>query len=179
MALKATVFKATLNIADMDRYYYDEHILTLARHPSETDQRMMARLAVFALNAEPRLNFTKGISTDSEPDLWVKDYSDQIELWIELGQPDEKRLRQACGKAQAVKVYCYSGHSAELWWEQTKNMAQRFDNLSVVNLNLDAIQQLGTMAQRSMSLHCNIEDRILSISDNNQSVEVTQDLWRG
>ncbi|WP_439135029.1 YaeQ family protein [Pseudomaricurvus sp.] len=179
MALKATVFKATLNIADMDRYYYDEHTLTLARHPSETDQRMMARLAVFALNAEPRLNFTKGISTDSEPDLWVKDYSDQIDLWIELGQPDEKRLRQACGKAQAVKVYCYSGHSAELWWEQTKTLAQRFDNLSVINLDQAAIEQLGTMTERSMLLHCNIEDQILSVSDNNQSVDVRQALWKG
>lgn len=178
MALKATVFKATLNIADMDRYYYDEHSLTLARHPSETDQRMMARLAVFALNAEPRLNFTKGISTDNEPDLWIKDYSDQIELWIELGQPDEKRLRQACGKAQAVRIYCYSGHSAELWWEQIQNIAKRFDNLSVINLNHDAIQQLGDMAQRNMILHCNIEDQILSLSDNTQSVDITQEFWK-
>lgn len=179
MALKATVFKATINIADMDRYYYDEHVLTLARHPSETDLRMMARLAVFALNAEPRLNFTKGISTDSEPDLWIKDYSDQTELWIELGQPDEKRLRQACGKAQAVKIYCYSGHSAELWWQQTKHFAQRFDNLTVINLHEAGIQALSELAQRNMSLHCNIEDQEMSVSDETTSVIITQEMWKG
>ncbi|GAB3110560.1 YaeQ family protein [Aestuariicella hydrocarbonica] len=179
MALKATVFKATINIADMDRYYYDEHVLTLARHPSETDLRMMARLAVFALNAEPRLNFTKGISTDSEPDLWIKDYSDQTELWIELGQPDEKRLRQACGKAQAVKIYCYSGRSAELWWQQTKHFAQRFDNLTVINLHEEGIQALSELAQRNMSLHCNIEDQEMSVSDETTSVIITQEMWKG
>jgi uncharacterized protein YaeQ len=178
MAIKATIFKATLTIADMDRYYYAEHALTLARHPSETDLRMMARLAVFALNAEEHLSFTKGISTDSEPDLWVKDYSDQINLWIELGQPDEKRLRQVCGKAQAVKVYCYSGHSAELWWEQHRNFAQRFDNLSVINLNVEAIERLSDLAQRSMLLHCNIEDQILNISDHEQSVKIIQEIWK-
>lgn len=178
MAIKATIFKATLNIADMDRHYYQQHALTLARHPSETDLRMMARLAVFALSAEERLSFTKGISTDNEPDLWVKDYSDQVELWIELGQPDEKRLRQACGKAQAVKVYCYSGHSAELWWEQNRTMVQRFSNLSVINLDAVAIEQLSHLARRTMTLHCNIEDQTLTMSDDEQSVEIRQTLWK-
>lgn len=138
----------------------------------------MARLAVFALSAEERLSFTKGISTDNEPDLWVKDYSDQVELWIELGQPDEKRLRQACGKAQAVKVYCYSGHSAELWWEQNRTMVQRFSNLSVINLDAVAIEQLSHLARRTMTLHCNIEDQTLTMSDDEQSVEIRQTLWK-
>lgn len=178
MALKATIFKATLNIADMDRHYYQQHALTLARHPSETDLRMMTRLAVFALNAEERLSFTKGISTDSEPDLWVKDYSDQVDLWIELGQPDEKRLRQACSKAQAVKVYCYSGHSAELWWEQHRAMAQRFSNLSVINLDAAAVEKLSLLARRTMTLHCNIEEQTLNIGDDEQTVEISQSRWK-
>lgn len=178
MALKATIFKATLSIADMDRHYYQQHSLTLARHPSETDLRMMARLAVFALNADERLSFTKGISTDSEPDLWQKDYSDQIEVWIELGQPDEKRLRQACGKAREVKVYCYSGNSAEVWWEQNRGMAQRFSNLSVINLDAAAIEQLNQLARRSMSLHCNIQEQTLSMGDDAQTVEINQTRWK-
>ncbi len=176
MALKATIFKAQLHIADMDRHYYQAHSLTLARHPSETDVRMMARVAVFALNAEPGLNFTKGLSTDDEPDLWRKDDSQRIEQWIELGQPDEKRLRRACGKADEVKVYCYTDKAADVWWESMQNTLQRFDNLSVIQLDGDAIEKLGNMAQRSMILHCNIEDGILNISNDEQSLDLAQSI---
>src|SRR6056297_2009370 len=109
MALKATIFKAALNIADMDRHYYGDHQLTLAQHPSETAERLMVRLLAFALNASETLTFTKGISTDDEPDLWQKSLSDDIELWIELGLPNESRLRKACGRAQRVIVYAYGG----------------------------------------------------------------------
>ena len=105
MALKATIFKAELQLSDMDRHHYQTHALTLARHPSETDERMLLRLAAFALNADERLEFTKGISSEDEPDLWLKNLSGEIELWIELGQPDEKRMRRACGRARRVVVY--------------------------------------------------------------------------
>lgn len=174
MAQKATVFKATINIADMDRHYYDEHQLTIARHPSETDLRMMTRVAVYALNAQPHLSFTKGISTDDEPDLWVKDYSDHIDCWIELGQPDIKRLRQACGKASQVKVYCYNASAAQLWWEQNQSLLQRLSNLTIINLNHDAMAELATLAQRNMSLHCSIQEEILSISDGTHNIDINQ-----
>ena len=127
MALKSTIFKAELSIADMDRHYYGDHNLTLARHPSETDERMMVRLVAFVLNAHTDLEFTKGISTDDEPDLWLKGLSGEIELWIDLGQPDEKRIRQACGRAQQVLIYCYSGHGAEIWWSQIQGKLDRFN----------------------------------------------------
>ncbi|NIB43990.1 YaeQ family protein [Pseudomaricurvus alkylphenolicus] len=177
MALKATVFKATLNIADMDRHYYEEHSLTIARHPSENDLRMMTRLAVFALNAEPQLNFTKGLSTDDEPDLWVKDYSNHIVHWIELGQPDEKRIRQASGRSDRVSIYCYSGQAAEIWWEQNRSTLQRFAELRVFNFDHEALQQLTDMAQRNMQLHCTIQDGELMVSDGEHSVTVTWQQW--
>ncbi len=178
MALKATVFKASLNVADMDRHYYHDHSLTIARHPSETDRRMMARLAVYSLNADEQLTFTKGISTDDEPDLWIKDYSDQIQHWIELGQPDEKRIRQACAKAEQVTIYCYSGHGAELWWQQISEQLQRFEHLRVINLDADAIESLAALADRSMELSAFIQDGHLAISNGAANIEIPQSLWK-
>ena len=107
MALSATIFKANLQVSDMDRNYYAEHLLTLARHPSETDERMMVRLLAYALHADEYLNFTKGLCADEEPDLWLKNLTDEIELWIDVGQPDERRLRKACSRAAQVYLYLY------------------------------------------------------------------------
>ena len=178
MALKATVFKASLNVADTDRHYYQDHNLTIARHPSENDVRMMARLAVYSLNADEQLTFTKGISTDDEPDLWIKDYSDHIQHWIELGQPDEKRIRQACARAEKVSIYCYSGHSAEIWWQQMESQLQRFEHLNVVNLDASAIEQMAGMAKRSMELSAYIQDSSLTLSDGVSSIELSQTVWK-
>ena len=115
MALKATIFKAAVQIADTDRNYYQTHALTLARHPSETDERMMVRLLAFALHAHESLLFGKGLSADDEPDLCRKDLTGAIQLWIDVGQPDEKRLRKACGRASQVVVYSYGTTSARAW----------------------------------------------------------------
>lgn len=178
MALKATVFKAELAIADMDRHYYHTHALTLARHPSETDERMMVRLLAFALNASESLTFTKGLSTDDEPDLWQRDLGDDIDLWIELGQQDEKRIRKACSRAKAVIIYTYSGNAAEIWWQQNRHLLDRFDKLEVVALSSDACRQLVTLAQRSMRLQCTIEDGVVWIGDVEQMVEVGITHWK-
>src|SRR6516164_945881 len=109
MALKSTIFKATVQISDLDRHYYAEHALTIARHPSETDERMMVRLVAFVLNADERLEFGKGLSTDDEPDLWLRDLTGAVEAWIEVGLPDERRLRRASGRSEVVKLYAYGG----------------------------------------------------------------------
>ena len=157
MALKATIYKADLQIADMDRNYYGGHNLIIARHPSENDERMMARVLAFALNASETLAFTKGLCDTDEPDNWKKDLTGAIEVWIELGQPDEKRLRQICAKAERVILYCYSGRSGEIWWEQIKNKAQRLDNLTVYNIPAADVQSLAKLANRSMQLQCTIQ----------------------
>jgi uncharacterized protein YaeQ len=133
MALKATIYKADLQIADMDRNYYAEHGLTIARHPSETDERVMIRVLAFALHASEALAFTKGLFDTDEPDLWQKDLTGAIDTWIEVGQPDEKRLLKACGRAEHVVVYCYSATS-HIWWKGIANKVERARNLTVINI---------------------------------------------
>jgi uncharacterized protein YaeQ len=176
MAAKATIYKASLNIADMDRHYYAEHSLTLAKHPSENDLRLMVRLAAFVLNADERLLFSKGISQDDEPDLWQKALDGEIKLWIDLGQPDEKRIRKACGRAEKVVIYTYQEGSALAWWKQEEKSLKRFKNLSVIYLNTQG--DIDALAKRTMTLQCNISDAELSLLDDEHSVSVTQERWK-
>lgn len=174
MALKATIFKAEIQIADMDRNHYQSYPLTLARHPSETDERMLLRVVAFALNAHERLGFCKGISTDDEPDLWLKSLSDEIELWIELGQPDEKRIRRACGRARRVIVYPYAERSSAVWWQQNGADFQRFDNLSVIKLTASGDVALSGLAQKNMNLTCTIQEGQVWLSDGVRDVTLEQ-----
>lgn len=176
MAANATIYKASLNIADMDRNYYAEHNFTLAKHPSETDLRLMIKLVAFMLNADEKLLFTKGITQDDEPDLWQKALNGDIKLWIDLGQPDEKRIRKACGRSEKVIIYMYQEGSALAWWKQMQNQLGRFKNLSVVYLNIDGDIEL--LAKRAMVLQCNISDFELTIIDNDNSVTVREDRWK-
>lgn len=168
MALGATICKAELNIVDMDRHYYQQHSLTLAQHPSETDQRLMIRLLVFALRASESLSFTKGLSTDDEPDLWQKSLSDDIELWIELGLPSEKRLKKACGRSQQVIVYTYG--SAEMWWKQMQPQLARFKNISVYHLQPEITEILQTMKQRNLDIQVSIQDQEVTWHSEDQSL---------
>lgn len=172
MALKATIFKANLQIADMDRQYYADHALTLARHPSETDERMMVRLLAFARHAHARLVFGKGISDNDEPDIWQKDLTGSIERWIDVGLPQEKRILKASGRAKQVAVYSYGGHAAKLWWEGIKPKLQRLENLAVIELPLPVSQSLAKFAQRTMNLTCTIQDHAIWFSSEEQSVQV-------
>ncbi len=172
MAIKATIFKADLQIADMERNYYHDHSLTLARHPSETDERMMVRLLVFALHAHEHLSFGQGLSTDDEPDLWQKDLTGAIKLWIDVGLPDEKLIRRACGRAGRVMVYIYGGRTAEMWWKQNSEKFERLRNLSVINLPTESTRPLVKLAQRTMQLQCTIQDGQVWLSDGSESVQV-------
>lgn len=171
MALKSTIFKADLQIADMDRQYYDSHMLTIARHPSETDERMMVRILAFILHADQALAFGKGLSADDEPDLWQKDLTGAIDLWIEVGQPDEKRLLKACGRSTKVIVYSYSTTSS-IWWGQTAAKVARAKNLVVFNLPSATSLALAALAKRSMQLQCTIQDGQLWINSNEASVQI-------
>jgi len=171
MALKATICKASLQVADVDRNYYAEHALTVARHPSETDERMMARLLAFALNAHERLTFCKGLSDTDEPDLWQKDLTGAIEHWIEVGQPDDKRLLRACGRAEKVTVYAY-GNRAELWWQPLAEKLERAKNLTVWRIPVSAVQALERLAGRSMQLQCTVQEGQLYFSDAAGTVQL-------
>ena len=172
MALKATIFKAELQIADMDRNYYKDHALTIARHPSETDKRMMVRVLAYALNASDAMSFGKGLSTDDEPDLWQKDLTGTIEIWIDVGLPDEKRIRRACGRARQVLVYSYGGHGAAIWWDQNRDKLERNRNLTVISVPAAASQALAKLAARNMQLNCTIQDGQVWLADAAERVEV-------
>ena len=172
MASNATIFKATLHIADMDRHYYADHAVTLARHPSETDERMMVRLLAFVRHAHEALAFGRGLSTEDEPDLWQKDLTGNIEWWIEVGQPDEKRLRKACHRARQVCVYNYGGRGADLWWAQNREALERLENLTVFNLAHDTGRALAALAQRSMQLQCTLQEGQVWLADDKQSVTI-------
>ena len=178
MAIKSTIFKAQLQITDMDRHYYHDHTLVLARHPSENDERLMVRLLAFALHASESMQFTKGLSSEDEPDLWQKSLSNEIEVWIDLGQPDEKRIRKACGRARQVIIYLYQQRSNIVWWEQNCKKLTRFDNLSVININSAAVAGLGSMANRAMCLQCTIQDGQLWFTDGDQALDIVPEIWK-
>jgi uncharacterized protein YaeQ len=173
MAQKATIYKVELSIADMDRHYYETHNLTVAKHPSETDERLMVRLLAFALNAHEKLEFTRGLSSDDEPDIWQKSLSGELELWVTLGLPGEKIIRQSCGKANEVIIYCYGGRTAETWWEKVKNSTTRFDNLQIINFSEKDTNELGKQVSRSMKLQVNIQDGDVMVSVDGSIVYVT------
>ena len=172
MALKATVFKANLQIADMDRHYYAEHALTLSRHPSETDERMMVRLLTFALNAHEYLEFGQGMTDDESADLWQKDLTGVIELWIDVGLPDEKLIRKACGRAKQVIVYCYGGRAAQMWYDQNAKQFERQKNLSVISFSQESTKAMTALVQRTMPLQCNIQDGQIWLMDDKENIAV-------
>lgn len=171
MALNATIFKIDLTITDMDRGYYATHALVLARHPSETDERMMVRLLAFALNASEALAFGKGLSSEDEPDVWEKDLTGAIQLWIEVGLPEEKAVRKACGRATQVRIYAY-GRGSGRWWQDVQSGLSRPDNLTVIELPPAATQAMAALAQRSLQLQCTVQDGTVWLTDGKNTVEV-------
>lgn len=158
MATGATIHRADLSIADMDRNYYADHLLTLARHPSETEERLMVRLLAFAVFAADDLEFGRGLSTDDEPDLWRRDLTGLVQTWIEVGLPEEKWLRKACGRAREVVVIAYGAAKAEQWWKRNESELMRLDNLAVLSLPAAAGPALAALAARSMRLHVTIQE---------------------
>lgn len=172
MALKSTIYKAGIQIADMDRHYYQNHAITIARHPSETDERMMVRVLAFILNAHEALAFGKGLSADDEPDLWQKDLTGAIELWIDVGLPDEKLIRRACGRSQTVMLYTYGGKGADIWHDQNRSKLAKLRNLSIINIPVNITQQMASLAQRTMDLQCTIQDGQIWFSGGEETVQV-------
>ena len=179
MASNATIFKATVQISDMDRQYYGNHALILARHPSETDERMMVRLLAFALHAHEALSFGRGLSTEEEPALWQKDLTGALDLWNEVGQPEEKTIRRACGRAKQVCIYTYGGRGADQWWEKNLAKLERLNNLAVMNLPLDGSCTLAGLAQPSMQLQCTIQEGQIWMANGENTVHMALTILKG
>lgn len=177
MAQGATIHKCELAVSDMDRGYYATHALTLARHPSETEERLMVRLLAFALFADEMLQFGRGLSTEGEPDLWRRDATGTIDLWLDVGLPDERAVRKACGRARRVVVLAYGGRKAEQWWSQNAAALGRQTNLRVLALPPEASLQLQSLAARSMQLTCAIHDGRVWLGSDAAAVECVPQTW--
>ena len=171
MALKATVFKAELTVSDLDRGHFETHLLRLARHPSETDERMMVRVLAFALNADERLSFGRGLSSESEADLCLTDLTGAIDLWVDVGLPDEREIRKASGRASRVAVYTY-GTGAELWWKQNAAAMARLENVAVVDFPVETTRAMAARAARNMKLQCTIQDGHVWLADDEMSLAI-------
>jgi len=186
VALKSTIFKANLQVADIDHGYYADHALTLARHPSETDERMMVRLAAVAFNAhavqtlcqgDAALAFGAGLSDPDDPDAHITDFTGRKRLWIEVGQPEERPLAKACAQADAVCVYAFH-HAAEVWWRGIQTKLTRLDRLQVWRLPSEATQALAGLAERSMQLQALLQDGALTLSSGLGSVQLEPQRWK-
>lgn len=173
MALSATIYKAEINIADNDRSYYGSHAVTVARHPSETEERLMIRILAYALyeNGDEMLAFTRGLSEADEPDLWRKDLTGTILQWIETGLPDERRLLKACGRAGQVIVLAY-GRNAATWWANVASKLERARNLKVYVLPVESTQKLASLADRNMTLHFNVQDATVWVSSDKGDAQI-------
>ncbi|MEE9412446.1 MAG: YaeQ family protein [Methylococcales bacterium] len=177
MALKSTIFKLELEVSDITQNLNQTYSLTIARHPSENDERMMVRILAFALHADQALSFTKGLSSEDEPALWKLDLTNHIETWIDQGQADEDRIRKACNRADQVFIYTYNQRSATVWWEQVKNKLTRFDNLTVIHLPDDISQSLARLAQRNMQLQCTIQDDQVWLGNSDECITIEPVIW--
>lgn len=171
MSLKATICKVQIDVANIDTSYYQQHQLTLAQHPSETDERLMLRILAFALHAHPQLTFGKDIGDTGEPALWQKDPTGEIALWIELGAPDERTLRKACGRAKQVALIMYGRRiSADQWWEKNANDLKSKTNLSISYIDQPSTQALAALLDRNMKLNCTIQEGLITMGDEKNTV---------
>lgn len=172
MALKAIIYKANIQLSNMDQDHYGQYPLTIACHPSETEERMMVRVLAFAMHADERLTFTQGLCEDEEPELWQKNLTDDIELWIDLGQADETRIKKACSRSKQVVLYTYQPRSAEVWWDKIKNKLARYDNLTVISLANGDSESLADLCERTMQLNVMIQDGEIWVSSDSKTVSL-------
>lgn len=186
MAIKSTIFKANLQIADIDHGYYADHALTLARHPSETDERMMVRLAALAIqahqlndlcNGDATLAFGAGLSDPDDPDASLTDFTGRKRVWIEVGQPEDKPLAKACSKADSVIVYCFN-HASEIWWKGIESKLSRQDKLQVWRIPTEALQALAQLAERSMQLQATVQEGAITLSSPLGSIHLEPVRWK-
>ena len=173
MARKPTIFKFTIALSDTDAGRYLDLNLTVAQHPSETVERMMARVLAYCLNAQDGLSFSKGLSDNDEPDLWRQSLDGRVLDWIEVGEPSTERLRKASALAESVRVYCFN-YKADSWWQQSASKLQRLE-VYVCQFDWNDIQQLAGLAQRTLAMTVTISDLSAFIATDTDSLTVN---WR-
>jgi len=179
MAIKATIYKAKLDISDCDRNYFHHHELTISCHPSETEQRMMVRLLAFSLFASVHLSFTRGLCADDEPELWAKNLSGEIELWISLGQIEEKQLRKSLGRSKKVVIFTYAGQKSSLWWQKNQSHYSQLKNLHILNIKPEDVDAMQSVVSRNMNLQITIQEGIIWLSDPSQTISIEPEICLG
>tara|TARA_R110002072_G_scaffold534_6_gene4006 strand:- start:179115 stop:179657 length:543 start_codon:yes stop_codon:yes gene_type:complete len=172
MALGSTIYKVDINLSNFNTHYYQDFNLTMAKHPSEDEARMMYRLLAFLYCAHEDLKFTRGLSTTEEPELWQKDYTGQIIQWIDMGLPDLKRIRQACGKSQSVKVFTYHQNKAQEWYQKNKSDFEKNKKLEVYHFNVNENGPIDKFVKKSMVLSCIIEESHMYLSNDNERIGI-------
>jgi len=186
MALKSTIYKVNLSIADIDHGFYEDQALTLARHPSETDERMMIRLLALAINAyklqavchgDGKLAFGAGLSDPDDPDVSLRDFTGRTRVWMEVGQPEDKPIMKACQKSDEVLLYCFN-HAAEVWWKGIENKLTRLDKLQVWRVPTEASQELAQLAERSMQMQATVQENAVTFSSDKGSVHIEPVRWK-
>ncbi|WP_318391057.1 YaeQ family protein [Enterobacter sp.] len=178
MALKATIYKAAVNVADLDRNRFLDATLTMARHPSETQERMMLRLLAWIKYADERLQFSRGLSAEDEPEAWLHNDHMGIDLWIELGLPDERRVKKACTQAKEVALFTYNSRAAQIWWQQNQNKLASYSNLSIWYLDDEQLEKLSAFATRTMSLQATIQEGAIWLSAADDNLEIHLTPWQ-
>lgn len=177
MALNATIFKVKLNISDLDRHYYADHALTVAQHPSETDERLLVRVLAFALEAAEGMEFGRGISATEEADLSQRDLTGRVTRWIDVGLPDERRVRKACGATDAVVVYAFGGSTAERWWQKSRPDLAKQTNLTVYALSKATTDELIKVLHPRMELQFMVQDQEMWLSSGEMRFRVERETW--
>jgi len=171
MAIGASIYKVNLNLSNFNTHYYHDFNLTMAKHPSENEARMMFRLAAFCYCAHEDLEFTKGLSTQDEPELWQKDLTGDILHWIELGQPDEKRIKQAAGKSRKVSIFTTNPNSA-LEWESKIKKKVSSDKVNIYHLDVTDNGPIDRFVEKSMILSCTLEDNLMHLSNDRERIGI-------
>lgn len=182
MALGAVIYKAAIDVSDIDRGYYESRMLTVARHPSETEARMMLRILAYALYAGEKVDFGRGIANEDEAALWEINDAGDIGRWIEIGVPDVKTVRRAAGKSEDVVVLAYDEGKVGPWWESRKGDLSKIGKLTVRTISDENLERLASMAKRNMKLAATIQDGIVWIADDegrNFEIEIRTLMHRG
>jgi uncharacterized protein YaeQ len=173
MALRSTIYKVDLEVSNLDRQVFDSRSLALARHPSETAERLMVRLLAYALHLDEGLAFGRGLSNEDEAAIWRHDLDCRLRLWIDVGLPDERALRRASGRADAVVLYTYGGRAAAQWWEQNEEALRRLTNLTVIELAQDFTLALAELAARNLRAQLTVQDGDLWFSAGDRTLHAS------
>jgi uncharacterized protein YaeQ len=170
VAIKPTIFKLHISLSDVNRNYYDSLNLTIAQHPSETLERMMARVLAYCINAQEQLAFSRGISATEEPDIWAHTLDGNLSLWIDVGEPTIERIKKASHIAKVVKVYSFNTKSG-VWWELGR---PRFAELSaaIFQFEWESIKTLAALVQRTMDMSVTITGESAYVATDSGECEV-------